>query len=81
MEAGPCRPAIGGDADPPSQASTMGKSSFHLAPSAEILFWPLHATFNAASPSASRNPVSRCLISRSASAMIRSISSLTVGMS
>jgi hypothetical protein len=41
----------------------------------------LHATFKASSLSASRNPVSRFLISRSASAMMRSISSFTVGIS
>ncbi len=41
----------------------------------------VHATFNAALLSAPRNPASRSRMMRSASAMMRSINSLTVGTS
>jgi hypothetical protein len=40
LEAGPCRPAIGGDAGPRSQASTMCKSSCASASREPMSFWP-----------------------------------------
>lgn len=68
LEAGPCRPAIGGDAGPPSQASTMRKSSCAPVHAGRNPFsqrncgWPRLSNSGCGFALSRRNPPKLCLI-------------------